>query len=280
MKDALVSPTALPVLHYAGFHPEAGYRAPHHHPDWVELLLVTEGTAHYTINGQGYDIRPQSLVILNQGVWHEEVPEQGQTNGMYYASFSGFPLAGLETGEFIAGGTSPVVHVEKHYPILKEQFHRLAVEFEAGHPEGSSMLRFQLGQLLVSLVRILHHHPKLPPPRGRGSQEQVSVKVRKYIQENYAKPITLEDMAQTVFVSTYHLCRLFKQTVGLSPVQYLIRYRIEVAKHYLDTTDLPNDRIAEMTGYVHLGHFYEQFREWTGMTPGEYRSREAIIDSG
>ncbi|MBC8078732.1 MAG: helix-turn-helix transcriptional regulator [Gorillibacterium sp.] len=270
MKDYLLSVTSLPLLHYAGFHPQANYRAPHHHPDWIELLLITEGSGSYKINENTYTTAPQTLVILNQGVWHEEIPDRNNRNAMYYLSFSNFPITGLEPGEFISKERNPTLVLDKHYPTIVRQFQQLVTENECGLPESQAMLQHQLGLLLVCLVRLIYHDRSMPG-RKRNDHTQVTAEVRKFIQENYSTPITLEDMAESVYLSTYHLCRIFKQTAGISPVQYLIQYRIDAAKYYLSQPGYSNDRVAEIVGYLNMGHFYEQFRMLTGQTPGEYR---------
>jgi iron complex transport system substrate-binding protein len=93
------------------------------------------------------------------------------------------------------------------------------------------------------------------------------------IQENYAQPITLADLAEAALISPYYLCRQYKQHSGMTPFQYLIRYRMEVAMYYLRNTSETISQIASLVGYRSETHFQILFRKTVGITPGQYRSK-------
>ena len=76
------------------------------------------------------------------------------------------------------------------------------------------------------------------------------------MENNYAKYTSLEDMANIIGVTPYHLCRLFKQAFGLSPFKYLARLRIQKAKELL--VSRPNMHIKEIAnsiGYSDASYF-------------------------
>ena len=72
-------------------------------------------------------------------------------------------------------------------------------------------------------------------------------------------------------LSQFHFSRLFKQSLGLSPYQYLIEQRIERAKQLLKETNQSILDIALNCGYNSHSHLSKQFRQVTGMTPKAYR---------
>ena len=97
-------------------------------------------------------------------------------------------------------------------------------------------------------------------------------KVIKYIRENYHKDISLNDMASTVGVSPSYLCRIFKKEYKLSPIAYLIRYRINIAKEALiNKPDMNIRDIAYETGFSDNSYFGVIFREFEGCSPKQFR---------
>ncbi|BAY48218.1 AraC family transcriptional regulator [Scytonema sp. HK-05] len=83
--------------------------------------------------------------------------------------------------------------------------------------------------------------------------------------------LSLDDLAQQVGMSTYHFSRLFKQSTGESPNQYVVRLRIEAAKRLLRETDLGVLEVASSVGYNSPSHLATQFKPLTGVTPSAYR---------
>lgn len=92
-----------------------------------------------------------------------------------------------------------------------------------------------------------------------------------FIEQNYAKPITVEDMIENIPVSKYHFIRQFGRTVGITPYSYLIHYRITVSKTLLRTTDKTVSEIAEACGFLDTSNFIAHFKKHTGQKPLQYR---------
>ena len=94
-----------------------------------------------------------------------------------------------------------------------------------------------------------------------------------YIAVNYGKNIFLEDMAAEASLSPSHFARLFKQTIGQSPYQFLISYRVEQAKRMLDKPNALTIDIAIRCGFSDQAHFSRTFKKIEGITPKQYRSK-------
>lgn len=92
-----------------------------------------------------------------------------------------------------------------------------------------------------------------------------------YVANHFHENITLETMAAQAGISTYHFARLFKQTIGESPHQFLMQYRVEQARKQLaDASRLIAD-IAIACGFSDQAHFTRVFKQSTGKTPRQYR---------
>lgn len=94
-----------------------------------------------------------------------------------------------------------------------------------------------------------------------------------YIAINYGQNILLEDMATQAGLSPSHFSRLFKQTIGHSPYQFLMAYRIEQAKKMLDSPSQLMVDIALSCGFSDQAHFSRVFKKIEGLTPKEYRKK-------
>jgi AraC family transcriptional regulator len=90
-----------------------------------------------------------------------------------------------------------------------------------------------------------------------------------YIRANISNSLGLEELAQQVGMSQFYFSRLFKQSLGISPHQYVIQQRIEQAKILLQKGKLSLADIALECGFANQGHFNRHFKQLTGATPKE-----------
>ena len=92
-----------------------------------------------------------------------------------------------------------------------------------------------------------------------------------YINEYLSHDIKLMDLSALLDMSQFHFGRRFKQSMGVSPHQYLIGRRVERAKQLLKSSDLAIADIALQCGFNSQSHLGKSFRELTGVTPSRYR---------
>jgi AraC family transcriptional regulator of arabinose operon len=96
-------------------------------------------------------------------------------------------------------------------------------------------------------------------------------KATEYIQSNYCNPIKITTVADYVRINRSYLYTLFKQTIGVSPHQYLANFRINKAAELLHSTSLPVESIALSCGYIDSLVFAKAFKQMKGMSPSSYR---------
>ncbi len=95
--------------------------------------------------------------------------------------------------------------------------------------------------------------------------------VKNYIDENYQKDITIEELANKVFLSSNWLVNSFTNTFSISPMKYLTRVRMSKAEDLLTNTDLTITEIALNIGYNNSSYFSEMFLKYNGKSPSTYR---------
>ncbi|WP_336636437.1 AraC family transcriptional regulator [Lysinibacillus fusiformis] len=104
----------------------------------------------------------------------------------------------------------------------------------------------------------------------------VSNQIQAYIEENFAKPLTLDTIAKALRYSPSHLSIQFKQQIGCSPIEYLIQLRIGKASTLLVETDASIRDIAMGVGYHDVYYFSRLFKKRVGISPIKFRQKEQI----
>ena len=126
----------------------------------------------------------------------------------------------------------------------------------------------------VLAVNLLRNHtaskPQIPSYEGGLPPRQLS-QILDYIDTYLAQNIKLADLAGLLDISPFYFSRLFKQSLGMTPHQYLSQQRIERAKQLLRQTDLLITDIALECGFNSHSHLSKKFRQATGITPKVYR---------
>ena len=101
--------------------------------------------------------------------------------------------------------------------------------------------------------------------------------VKKYIDQNYPKKLTLNMAADQVHINSSYLSRLFNEVEGIGFSDYLCRVRIDRAKQLLQDYHLKIYEVSDAVGYQDVKHFLKVFKKQTGMTPSEYREQSLMM---
>jgi two-component system response regulator YesN len=105
-------------------------------------------------------------------------------------------------------------------------------------------------------------------------------RVQQYMQHNMAEDITVQTLADLVYVSKSYLSRIFRRQTGMSLNDYLQKLRVEAAKSILVSSNLCIEQVSAMVGYHSPKYFYRVFLAGTGMPPREFRKSEGAGNSG
>ena len=96
-------------------------------------------------------------------------------------------------------------------------------------------------------------------------------KIKRYIHEHYQDKISLQDIADKVYLHPAYISDLFKKATGEKLTDYIIRVRMEKAKECLRNQDIKIYMIAEQVGFANEKYFSKVFKEVEGITPNQYR---------
>lgn len=129
---------------------------------------------------------------------------------------------------------------------------------------------------LALSIHLLRHYSEFQQPLREdfgGLPQRKLQSAIAYINDHLGEDLSIAAISQELEMSQYYFSRLFKQSMGTSPYQYLMRQRIERAKQLLRTTSLSVAAIAVQVGFANQNQLAIQFRKFTATTPSNYRKQ-------
>src|SRR5580692_5254824 len=144
-------------------------------------------------------------------------------------------------------------------------------EMVAGFPNGRLFLDSVEQAMAVALVNghAVEHRPVRISRGGLGSARLR--RIRELVDAKIEDELNLDEMAQSVGLSTAHFARMFRQSTGETPHQFVLRQRLERAKAMLRVPDARVLDVAVACGFTTQQHFAQVFRDVCGVRPTEYR---------
>jgi AraC family transcriptional regulator len=162
------------------------------------------------------------------------------------------------------GGTDPTLH-------------HIAMALQAGVETGDAVDRMYGEALSTALtVHLLRKYGAAVPGRKKrhgGLPREKLVRAIEYIQDQLDADLTVSGIAQAVYMSPYHFTRLFKESTGQSPHQYVVEARVRKAKELLTTGKFTISEAAYHVGFVDQSHLTRHFTRVFGLPPKRLLSR-------
>lgn len=158
----------------------------------------------------------------------------------------------------------------RHIPVLVLSGHVLSFEdiqrLNHAHVTFHSKGVLTDGEIADAVERTVQQADRLPPPTSVLVKHALA-----YMQQNYADTLSLQEIADAVGVNKDYLGRIFHRELGISPWEYLNRYRISRAKELLRATSTSISAIAYEVGFQDAAYFSRVFHKEVGCAPREYR---------
>ncbi|WP_052866142.1 GlxA family transcriptional regulator [Streptomyces niger] len=267
---------------------------------------VVRTEADFTINvAHGPEALAEAQTVVVPAAHEDYTPEEGRLDAPLAAALArirpGTRVASICTGAFVlaAAGLLDGRRATTHWRST-EDFRRLfpavcldpeVLYTEDGHVLTSAgvasgvdlclhMVRSDFGSGVANEVA---RSTVVPPHREGGQAQYIQRPVpdrqfattgaaRAWALENLHRPLTLRELAARESMSVRTFTRRFREESGLSPLQWLTQQRVERARHLLEETDLPVDRVAADAGFGTAASLRQHLQAALGVSPSQYRS--------
>lgn len=143
------------------------------------------------------------------------------------------------------------------------------------HAQDSSLK--QIGRLYLIMDALMEGSTSKRQIQGGKLAQFYTHEAITFIEQNYMLPITVENMADHCNLDRSYFGKIFKETMGQSPQEFLISYRMTKAAVLLKTTDLSIGNISLLVGYTNQLHFSRSFKKVYNLSPREYRQNNKLI---
>lgn len=244
------------ITHSFALHIHEGY----------SICVIERGVDRFAYRHNVYDAPAGSIVLINPGEPHTggAISQEGWTyRGLYPTTDllqrASSELVGRQRG--IPFFPEPVVHDPLSASLLLD-LHR-ALEVSDSALESESRMLWTMAQL------VLRHADDHPSLSTISVERDYIKKARLYLEEHYTENVSLEELALHTGLSPFHLLRVFRRTVGLSPHTYLTQVRIRHARHLL-LAGMPIAAVALNVGFVDQSHLTRSFKRTVGVPPGQF----------
>lgn len=263
---------------------------PEHTHTFSELVLIFEGQFLHTLNGKQYRAGAGDAFVLTEKDVHsyQGADKVKLANILFDPRRLALPMSELRKlpGFLTLFEIEPVFREEHKFQsklILSNEamararqlVERLKQELKDQAPGYRPLATALFTELLIHIAR--------NPAVSTGSEYHMVLnlgKVISHIGTHYATPdITLDQLARMACMSKRNFQRAFKRSVGTSPINYLLRTRIDKAEELLGTSEMPVAQVAQAVGFEDSNYFSRQFVRIKGSSPKACR-RRAVISQG
>ncbi len=263
---------------------EEHHHLPLHWHEHYEIILIEKGEAVLTIGDRRYQAREGDLYVVNgrelHGISHPSSPF------LFYAIVFHPALIGLSEEELeamglatsFAEGRLSFVNVpdpgRARDARLRGALTTLIEEFHAKETGYREAVQACAKLLFTWLYR--NYTEERTVERKYGEYDARTRRFRallQHVERQYSEPISLEQAANIVHLSTYHFCKTFKQLTGLTFVQYVNQLRVQEAERLLLGSSLSITEIADKVGCGSINAFSKLFKQVRGCSPKRLRMK-------
>lgn len=271
----------LPYMVCTTILPDYYTSFPMHWHNEMEIVYVQEGEFEECIDLEKYNVKKGDIILVNPCVLHSfrqienkrtifksiifnmSMLTSNTTDSSSIKYFTPF-LDNLYISPIVISSDAP--HYDELVAVIKN-----LIDF---YSKKSEFFEIKLKSELYNLFYILFSHffeLELHEASIKDNTTRNIKTILDYISENYMNPITIDELADSVNLSKHYFMRFFKKYMGMTCIEYINDYRLNVATNLLLTTSMQITEISTSIGITNLSYFNRIFKKKYNMTPKEYR---------
>jgi AraC-like DNA-binding protein len=251
-----------------------------HEPKEYEVHLFLEGNGIFLLNRTKHIIEGNRLFLTKPREFHSILPDAVRRPISYYAILFEPETENTADQELVTlinnrdSSPCPVISIEFRERFLIEELYHLA-----GDAGCSRAAEYMLVSLLYRWYGENRNRGTVAG-EARNDRSEYVERALGLMEKSVREKIKVESLAGKLGLSEEHFIRLFHRKLGMSPLQYFTRLRIEAASSFLVDTNLRVGAVADHFGFENPFHFSRIFKKCTGLSPLEYRQIFARPEMG
>ncbi len=230
---------------------------------WAQILYSAKGSGCLKFDNQALNVPEDSYFFLPAGYPHEYYPVT-ESWDVRWTAFDGYACSHILSE---LNMTRPIVRKLDDNSPLQRLYNKMFIAQKNDKVYGDYTCSGLIYQYIMEFYRLARDKNV----SGGNDRSIILMPVLNYIDDNFRNDFPMTILAEKVGVSPQHLCRIFKETMNVRPMEYLTRRRLQEAKRLLSETDVPISEIGSQTGFSDAGYFSTVFRRYEGSSPAEYR---------
>lgn len=270
----------MPYVWYKSIMPDYYTSYPMHWHDEFEIIYIKSGKMNMCIDLENYVVTEGDIVLIKPKQLHSFSQYENETVETITVVFSLSMLTSQITDACSMKYFSPLLEGKLDFPSIirpNAESYRLVHDclldmhntFNANENFYELSIKANLFKLFYTLLRDYCSEYISSPHKV--NETTTIKKIIEYIQTNYMHQITIAELANAAGLSDHYLMRYFKANMGITCVEYINEYRLNIATHMLSETDYPVGIIAEKCGVPNVSYFNRIFKKAFNITPKEYR---------
>ncbi len=251
----------------------------YHCHDHGEIAFVLSGIGKYRIEDEVYTIQEGDLLIFNPGVRHQALvnPESGGPTTEFFIGYSDLQLQGLPANCMPVPEGEYMLHTAGE---LRQRLFKICSSMEAEKAVCRQGKYFMLKAYMIQLLLLVIREQCEPMEKPQGyafesaNRKYVVEQMLNYFEDHYDEKISLDQIAENMYLSPFYISKIFKSETGDTPIRHLINIRLEKAKALLEEgCDGSIQEVAAMVGYDDAYHFSKLFKKHFGVSPSQVRKQ-------
>lgn len=255
----------LKIIYSAYTHCWEDWKDLNYIPDYNKFYFICEGEGLIKIGEKEFYPQKGQLVLMPAGVLQSYSAINKNTFKKYWCHFNA-KIGDINIFDFM----------DIPYIINVTDFDKLKNLFEGLVSLSNSQKIFSIMQekaILLEIISVYLKDAQIDNLRfTKFSYLEKLNNVLKYVQEHYSENLTVETLANLAHFHPNYFTNMFKKYMGMPPIQYINKIRIEKAKYLIKTTDLHINEIALKTGFCDVYYFSKCFKNYVGYSPTEFRN--------
>lgn len=246
----------------------------------IEIVVVHEGSVALETEKESIVLQKGDGVFINSEELHY-FKKLGDEKCLLVSYVFDKSFVGGDKGSIIERKyIEPLVQnktlsIFKFSKDLSEQLVKAFFQYEEKKFGSEVIIRNVLSLVLLEII--IENKEKLIETKTYKNLDSQRIKgMLDFIQKNYSNELTLKEIGESVFIGERETLRCFARTIGISPIEYLKKYRVTVAANLLTTTELPVTEICMQCGFNSPSYFSKSFQKVFGVTPRMYRKNKII----